>query len=36
MSYAVVATFLVLTVAAGFFSVGLVGYGLVRIIASVI
>jgi|HubBroStandDraft_6_1064221.scaffolds.fasta_scaffold5489862_1 hypothetical protein len=36
MPYAVVATSLVLTAAAGYVSVGLVGYGLVRIIASVI
>jgi hypothetical protein len=36
MPYAVVATLLVLTVAACFVSVGFIGYGLVRIIASVI
>jgi hypothetical protein len=36
MPYAVIATLLVLMVAAGFVSVGLVGYELVRIIASVI
>jgi hypothetical protein len=36
MPYAVIATLLVLTVAAGFVSVGLIGYELVRIIASVI
>jgi len=36
MPYAVIATLLVLMVAAGFLSVGLLGYELVRIIASVI
>jgi hypothetical protein len=36
MPYAVVATLLVLTVAAGFVSLGFVGYELARIIGSVI
>ncbi len=36
MPYAVVATLLVLTVMAGFASLGLIGYELARIIGSVI
>jgi hypothetical protein len=36
MPYAVVATLLVLTVAAGFASVGLLGNAAVRIIAAII